>query len=61
MTIRPKASEILMGHLVEFTVLRLNYLVMFMFWEHLRLDSFGPFVMGYGLVGPFKLGQERTL
>ena len=34
---------------------------MLMFWEHLRSDPFGPFVMGYGLVGPFKLGQERTL
>ena len=60
MTIRPKASEMSMGHLVEFTILCLNYLYACV-WEHLRLDPFGPFVMGYGLVGPFKLGQERIL
>ena len=30
-------------------------------WEHRRSDPFGPFVMRYGLVGPFKLGKECIL
>ena len=62
MTIRPRTSEMMMGHTVEFTFFMFMISSLYAYvWEHCYLNPSGSFVMRYGLVGPFKLGQERIL
>ena len=49
MTIRPKASEMLVGRYVE--IIMLYFVFMIVIEEHFHLNPFGTFIMDMGLLG----------